>query len=456
MDALTETMRRAAEDAPVDLGARGAADVTWRRGRRRRLGSRAAAAGTLLALVLVVAGVVLAPTGLPRAALPAAEGRPGGVGSYPQRIGPQWWVRDLPAAGTPVALLVRSGDPGSGGWQAVDASGTRYRLPGVGAEMWPSLSPDGTRVGFVGAGDRGLYRVLDLRTGGHTDYPDVGSGVQGRDGLLVSGRRYGVAFQSPGTFSPDGSRVAVPVSTATGASRVLVLGSGGDVSVVTGMDQPAGWLDADRLLGRLVGQTDTVASGPTVDLVVWDRRTGRTTAFGTVRLHEVAAGSEQVPFGQWWGSIRGDGTLWLRGSDDRDGGDGSLSSTWWVEGFALPGLEPVDLGGRPVERPTPVEVPDQMVQGTGWARDRLFGGTDVTGLTVMAGEGSGSRPVVDVGGLDWTTAVWAQDALDGGPTWSPFGTSTSWVAWRWKELALAVLALALWRFGWRRRRRGRR
>lgn len=450
MDTLSEAMRRAAQDAPLDLGERGAADVSWSRGRRRRLVARAGAVGTVVAAVLLVAGVVLAPTGLPRAALPAGEGRVGGVSTHPQRIGSQWWVRELPASGTPVALLVRSGDD-PGGWQAVDASGTRYRLPGgVGGEMWPAVSADGTRVGYVGAGDRALYRVLDLRTGHGVDFPDVGNGNLTGDGHFLSGRRYGVGLQMPGFFSPDGARVAVTASTATGASRTLVLALDGTLTEVRGLGLTVGWLDDDRLLAR---SREDATGDDRVDLVVWDRRTGRTAPYGTVTLSAVGAAGESGIYGQWGASIRGDGTLWLRGSDDRENPDGSVTSTDWAEGFALPSLDPVDLAGRRVTRPAPVEVENQVVQGAGWAGTRLVGAGDVTGLVVLAGDGTGSHPVVDDAALRWDTAVWAQDALDGGPTWSPFGTSTSWFAWRWKELALGALALGLWRLWWRRRLR---
>ncbi len=64
MDTLSEAMRRAAQDAPLDLGERGAADVSWSRG--RAAGSpRGRDRGHVVAALLLVAGVVLAPTGLP-------------------------------------------------------------------------------------------------------------------------------------------------------------------------------------------------------------------------------------------------------------------------------------------------------------------------------------------------------------------------------------------------------
>lgn len=57
-------------------------------------------------------------------------------------------------------------------------------------------------------------------------------------------------------------------------------------------------------------------------------------------------------------------------------------------------------------------------------------------------------PVV---GVTWGN-VRAQDALDGGPSWSPFGTAAWWWTWWWKEILLGVAALAAWRWWWRRRR----
>jgi hypothetical protein len=51
--------------------------------------------------------------------------------------------------------------------------------------------------------------------------------------------------------------------------------------------------------------------------------------------------------------------------------------------------------------------------------------------------------------------LWAQDAIDGSPSWSPFGTATFQPFWWWREIALVALALGTARW-WLARRRARR
>ncbi|MBD3783365.1 MAG: hypothetical protein IE926_10495 [Micrococcales bacterium] len=447
MDTLTEAMHTAADAAPTSLAPEASAAAAWRRGRRRRLATWVGTAGTVLALLLLVVGVALAPLGLPRAAVPAGDPSRHGVTAYPQRLGHQWWVRDLPASGAPVAGAVEVVEGDVPGFQVFAADGTRYRLPGGAAPGdWPAVSPDGTHVGYLPAGDGAAYRVLDLGTGQATGYPQVGTANGALDGGgFVGGRRYGVGGQYPSFFSPDGVRLAVTGFGPGGWNGVLVLEEGRPTEV-PGMDMAGGWLDDDRLLGRRVGEGSNRLDG--LDLVVWDRRTGRTQPLGTLSL-AAPAGSVDEVHGQWWGTVRGDDTLWVAFDEHTQDPQGPFDSRSGTAGWRLPDLTPVDLDGRPLARQQPTWLETTPDFGLEWAGDRpaARGGH---ALLRAASDGGGPLVVAE-DSLTTGSVVWARDALDGRPTWSPFGTSTWLVAWWWKEAALGVLVLVAWWAWWRRR-----
>ncbi len=448
MDALTEAMREAATDAPTSVGSGPGSwpEESWRRGRVRRAAVRAGTAAGALVVLALVAGLALAPLGVPRAALPAGDAREG-VASYPQRIGHQWWVGDLPAQGVTLAGVAQVLDGDVYRWQPFDAGGTRYEVPG-GADLgvWPALADDGTRLGFLTAEPGSHYRILDLARGSRTDYASVGTtNLRTGPAGFVGGRTYGVGQQSPAFFSRSGEWVALGGQRTDGWGGVLVLGPRGAVTQVPTMDQAAGWLDEDHLLGRVVPDGEEAFAAPGVELVVWDRRTGRTSTLGTAVLHPSADGWRHSLAGQWFGTVRGDGTLWLVGTDDREEADGSLTTRPWVEGVGLPALHPVALDGSPAGTPAPVWLDGSTSFQQYWAADDPLRGTDDSVVTVAAGPDAGRRVVVSDGLARVVGTLWARDALDGGPSWTPFGTSTRLLTWWWKELALAVVLLLIWR-----------
>ena len=134
------------------------------------------------------------------------------------------------------------------------------------------------------------------------------------------------------------------------------------------MDQPGGWLDNDRLLGRLVPEyADGAAARDTgVDLVVWDRRTGTTRAFGRVeRPRTPQSGGVNSLNGQHWGALRRDGTLWVSYTVDLP--SGSLSSR--LLGFDPTSGVRVRLDGVPDPSAEPVVIDDTFVQGQSWRGD---------------------------------------------------------------------------------------
>jgi hypothetical protein len=170
------------------------AERAWTAGRRRRLRVRLQAGiGVAAALALLALVVPPVTQGVPAA--PFARGSGAAVDGYPERIGRQWWVRDLPDRPGPLAaVLERTGD-----WYAVRADGHRWRLPederGI---QVVALSDDGRLLGHLQA-PHGPYVVHDVVSGRRTRFPDV----KGHLGITERSR-FQVHAQTPARFSPDG------------------------------------------------------------------------------------------------------------------------------------------------------------------------------------------------------------------------------------------------------------
>lgn len=457
MDTLTRAIRDAADQAPDDLGVSSGQWVrqAWRSGRRRRLARGVASGAGLAAAAAVIVSLVLSGLGgMPSATVPAdgsSRADRVGVSSYPQRIGHQWWVRGLPETPGPMAALIdvghRNGESFSSAWEAVAPSGRRYLLDHeVGAnDVWPVLSPDGTRVATITSATERLV-VHDLVAGTSVVAPEVGPQVDG-------GARFQVAGQSPGFFSPAG-HLALLFTNSVGPSGVMVVDSAtGAVAEVPRMDQPAGWLDDDRLLGRLVAELPDaeLANDTGVDLVVWDRRTGLTTDLRRIDLPAQSNPNIITSLdGQFWGSLRSDGTLWL--SYTRDVPNGSVAGNQQLVGFdPLTGAR-VSLDGRPDPTADPVVSEDWTMGERSWQGSTpLQGGREGVPVAPL---GRPDTPIVVVdGGVEASQLIWARDAIDGSPTWSPLGTSTFAPFWWWKELVLLVAVLAATRWWAVHRRR---
>ncbi len=176
------------------------------RGRRtgRVLSALGAVAAVLIALVAVV----------PEVRIPSLEsaGSDTAVDGYPRRIDHQWLVRDMPNRPGPVAALLqvrgeRSRDmPLGSGWYAVAADGHHWRLP-QGREhldTYPTLSPNGRRIGFP-VDDNGPFVVHDLVSGERVEFDEIGNGRSLQEPREVN--PFTVTSQSPGFWSPDGSKL---------------------------------------------------------------------------------------------------------------------------------------------------------------------------------------------------------------------------------------------------------
>lgn len=445
MDSFAQLMRDTAGLAPTGPAAEVADPVgeSWRLGRRRRLQRGTVAAAGTLAALLAVATLVLGPSRLlTNQSFPASGGHTSGVTAHPQRIGHQLWVRDLGDRAGPIAALIRVEDGGGGQWQALSPTGERSALK-ESADMWdnyPAVSRDGNRIAYLQT-DQNRLVVLDLRTGARWVFADIGGQVSAGPSTGQTERKYQLFQQMPSTFSPSGDAVVLPTSAGT---TVLDL-TDSSVHVVKGMDQAAGWADDDRLIGRTFDPaSDPFDLSEGLTLSEWKRSTGTTTTLGQVRLTGVNTSASLL--GQWWGSIRGDGTLWLNLADD-----GVMRQ--WVAGLSLADLSPVDLTGQRVPSLTLNEI-QPITGGISWQGQAPAAVPDAAGSefrTVVLG--SSLRPTTtSEPSVGLQQIIWAQGALDGDASFSLWGTNAGWWTWWWKEVALGVLTLIalLW---WRRRRR---
>lgn len=454
MDSLTRLMREAAELGPERREVPGAdqAHEVWRKGQRRRLVRVASATAATFAALTVVASLVLGSAKMvPDQLLPADRGGQGaGVTSYPQRIGHQWWATDLGDKADPIAALVQVGGEGERQrWEAVSPEGARRVIGGTEGsndEVLAAVSPDGQRIAnWEMAGDR--YVLRDLRDGTSRSFTEFGSA---RFPEALPARRYKLAVQSPVVFSHSGEALVVP----TDSGPVVIETDSGATRPVTGMNQAIGWIDDDRLVGRSWrDQVPMPDRDSGVEVMVWSRSTGKTTSLGTIALGQLPV----VGFldAQWWGTVRGDKTLWLSLTGAADG-------TRWLAGVSFQDLGPVDLAGKPAPKLTWTEVQrtdiwDDGTTGAGlaWRGDtptKLSGGFDGRHVRPAVSSRSSEPTTVLDHSVGVRRIIWAQNALNGEPSASIFGTSTGWWTWWWQEIALGFLVLIAIQW-WRHRRR---
>jgi hypothetical protein len=394
----------AGEPAPAP----GLAERAWAGGRRRRRRSRlqvAVAAAAALALVALVTPGLPASVGVPQFAGRGAAG----VEGYPERIGRQWWIRELPDRPGPVAAVLES----SGSWYAVRADGHRWRLPGRAGLQVPALSRDGRMLGYL-AGVDGPYVLHDLVDGRREVLQELYGG--GRRG---AGGPHQLGLGSLGRWSPDGRRLLL----AAAQGMLLVDAANGQVRHLSpSHGLLMGWVGDDRIawLG---------ASGPggnSMPLAI-----GITDLRGTVESTVPLRGSEGL-------SVR-PVALRLDGSEmalliDKD----ELTDEEDMIRFRLPS------GTLVQER---VQVEASVTCGFAYSPQ----GTLVLSVTPPSGQHATVMEVTTAGVHPFTAVApsvqahcvhWASDALVGPARGGGLlGTNDAAWTWWWREILLAAVGL---------------
>jgi hypothetical protein len=390
----------------------------------------------MLAALLVV--MVLPVTSELRALWPVRADA--GVDGYPQRVGHQWWMRELPDRPGPIAGVVElvhetSARSTPRGWYAVTERGHRWRLP---ADPWtdhyPSVSADGARIGYL-VDHGGPYVIHDLVTGQRTEFPQVG--ISGLDPTMPA---YGVYVQNPSFWSPDGNRLIVKASQRDDEEShgLLVLSVDGSDDYLTltgeGGASPGhivGWSDNDTLL--LVRWEDFDDWDAPIDRVLAQEMTldGR---FGrTVQLR--ASSPWLAPsLNQWAMVLSPDGSRLLVIDDDRSF-DSYVRTFSWPDGAELGDPvwvrvnTPCAIGWVGATPAVPIlwEADDWSWYYATTARADV----DDPGPMVVADRWLGTR-----------CFIWAADALAGQPRGGVFGLHDWWWTWWWRELLLLLVVAA--------------
>lgn len=416
---LTELLDDLADAAPPPALAPG---PLWAAGRRRRRARRVRAAGAVVA-VLGVLAVLLPAASVPVTPTFARSSSSAGVDGYPERIGRQWVVRDLPERPGPLAAVLQvRGEDGGPVWQAVRSDGHRWRLPGLWTmtDLYPTLSPDGRLLGYLASGE-GPYVVRDLVTGGRTSFDDLG------DNVLVRSTTYGLFGQHPSHWSPDGRLLQLAgFERLRPRDRLQDLVLDVRVGTITPLDRvgfTAGWGSPDRLV-RLDDTRQAPQPGSTVDVVQTDLD-GREVSREPLAPRQ----GPPPPVSQWTGRISADGLLSLLPPEGGDDG---------VRVFTLEGAE--------VRTPS-AAVSAAFACGTTWRSPGLVSvpvlQPDGTLLVVDALEDRLVRRSVVAPQLGASCVVWADQALSGtGRGAGVLGRSSAVWTWFWRELLLGGLALA--------------
>lgn len=418
----------------------------WRY-RQRRPEVLALLAGLMAVSLLPLAGELRSP--------PPADGGEAGVSDYPERIGRQWWVRDLPDQPGPVAGLVKVAVEVGYEWHALSERGHRWRVPGAGADSYPTISPDGRYLGYLA--EQGWPYVLhDLVSGEQVSF----------DASRNSGypqTRYALHGQSPSFWSPDGARVAVQATdTLDNVDGLLVLDvDGGTTWLPIGQGEdwlghPAGWVadDAVAMLHWTAGESpEPVVAQVEVRVVGLDGRVRRGVPLAPAwpwRAHL---------FHQWSGKVSPDGSRLLLVEDDQER-NRLLRVFTLADGVEVD--EPVQTGPDVPTCPATWAGAEPAVP---YQHDRSQGA--VTAVPDRRGDEARLSEIV-VAGIASECLIWAPDAIAQAPKdgllalqgdhpwlWPWRELQYVWWTWFWREILLAALlgagASAGWHW-WRRRR----
>jgi hypothetical protein len=438
MTNLHEPLSDLVAEVPRHLVTDDLARDAWRAGRRRRWRRRAAVAGAVAAVVAVATPVLPQAAEWVRTVEPAGSTPAPAVDGYPERIGHQWWLRDLPdRPGVLAGVLTRTPDDGAAGefTVVVSESGHQWRIPDAGdrTDNLPTLSGTGRHLGYFVAGqDKPSYVIHDLTTGERTEFDRVEPHDSGAAPYMVHA-------QTPAFWAPDDSRLLLFGVTRV-PGRHLLLGVDGSLSQVDGQGRPVGWVDDEHL--AWLDWTERRSGAATAATVAITDTSGAVTR--TVELD--LPNAFEAGLNQWSGSVSPSGeTLALV--------ERSYFSDATAHQFSLE-------DGSAVAEPVEVYGLSDWCQ-LGWA------GTTPVVPTYPDDAGGGiaslARPadqtlVVADPGIDAFCITLAAHAAAGDPH-GLFGTSTAWWTWWWRELVLgaAVVVAGVLGLPWvLRRRRARR
>ncbi len=411
---LTDLLDDLAGSEPVAARA----DLAWADGRSRR---RAVRVRALVAAAAVLGVLALVLPGPPAPAPSFARSAGTVVDGHPERIGRQWWVRDLPDRPGPVAALLQQ--PGADGttWDAVRADGHRWRLPEVShrTDLWPALSADGRLLGYLEQ-QSGPYVVRDLVTGERTEFPEI---VEPAGADLERGFLYG---QSPAFFSPDGTRLLLPAGAAVLDLRTRSITLLRAQERLSGLGMPAGWAGDDRIVWLHGGGDGSLGSAEPLR--------ARTTDVAGATLADVELEATGGVFpSQWAGTTSPDGSV-VAITTTTAFSAAPLGVTLYtlVDGTSRGPVVPVDAH-QPCATTwsaAALVVPVLPPEGAVVAQDILLGTRETS--TVAAPQ------------LGARCLVWAADALDGPARGGGLvGTSEAGWTWWWRELLLAGLLAVL-------------
>lgn len=415
---LHDALHELAEEQPRYAAPADLARTAWSAGRRRRHWRQAIVVAVVLALVGVGALAVQAV----RSSLPVAPASGGSsqVSGYPERIGPQLWVGDLPSRPGPIALLMQRVEHKEGwddpvGWEAISETGHRWRLP-RGREVYefePTLSPDGTELAYL-ASMHGPFVIRNLVTGHVTRFPDVTSNEE------PINRPYFVEGQDTAFWSPDGRHVMMTGGRPDLMGTALILGVDGSIHQVLGQRFPVGWASNDISVWAVY--TPKRSGTPPVRLQMMNLQ-GRVVRTLTLDLR---VASDALARGDIVVSPDGSQVMVLRESN---GSGSSVTRYSMADGDRLGRPDTFDdLGGV---CPLAWAGHDPVVSV-------LNGDDNIDPVKVTP---TGEQRFIEIAPrLGSSCEVWAADALTGTRHGSVWGLSNSWWSWWWKETLLITLA----------------
>ena len=403
--------------ATHDLAAR-----AWTTGRRRRWRHRAVTAVVAAVVLLLGTVTVLPVVGVTGLMEPSSGGDEGEVSGYPQRIGHQWTISDLPQEAGMVAgeLHVSSGDADE--WLAFAESGELFQGLPEGVSGWTpeTVSPDGSPPGW--------------RTSAE-DVLTVGRGLL----VAVGVRHLQELDDAPVQWSADG-RALVSVTPAAGADvAAVVLAAGSAVEpVAKAGDLLAGWATADTLAWVDWSQDDDGDVRATVRVRRLDG-----TLVRAVPLNVDGLELHPWHWSPWTFSV------------SPSGGALTMVDVSAVED--VPQLLRFTLGdgarqGEPVALPGLAEDCPMSWAGDTPVVSRLLGDDDALVAQRIDVDGPETIAVTEPG-LHGQCLVWASSALEAGPHDALWGLSTGWWTWWWRELVGVLAVLGVFAWIWKRLRR---